>query len=88
MYTVIYSYIVISCCYCEDYVCTDNLFIGHCWLFALGRSADYILTYLCTYIYLMSSPDQYNLDVFKTRVKRVFLARHAPSSTALSLNIR
>ena len=29
-------------------------------------------------------PDQYNCDVFKTRVTMLFLARHAPSSTASS----
>ena len=31
--------------------------------------------------------DQYNLDVFKTRVNRLFPVRHALSSTASSLNI-
>ena len=32
--------------------------------------------------------DQYNMDVFKTTVNRLFLAMHAPSSTASSFNIR
>ena len=33
-------------------------------------------------------PNQNNLDVFKTRVNRLFLARHAPSSTASSHQVR
>ena len=33
-------------------------------------------------------PDNYDLDVFNTRVNRLFLAMHASSSIALSLNNR
>ena len=39
-------------------------------------------------LFVSMFPDRHNLDVLKTRVNSLFLARHAPSCTRSSLNFR
>ena len=58
-----------------------------CSAILLSNEIEFLTTILWSIIWHSYEQAQYHLDVFKTRVNR-FLARHAPSSTASSLNIR